>query len=245
MKKQVFIIVTLLLPIASYCQIKNPKLKNLTDSASYALGYNVATNLAENYLDSLNLDAFIIGYKAAQNSDLHKISETELNNIIKNYAEIKLKEKFGINIINGDKFLVENKKKKGVITTPSGLQYEIITVGKGEKVELNDSLTVHYNGTKLDGTIFDSSLGTEPTTFQFVEGGLIEGWIEALQLMNEGSKYKFYIPQNLGYGMPGNKSIEPFETIIFEIDLIKVVKQSEFKYSIDEIPMDKNNVDGE
>jgi FKBP-type peptidyl-prolyl cis-trans isomerase FklB len=245
MKKQIFTIIAFVIPLVSYCQIKNPKLKNLTDSASYALGFSVSSNLAQNNLDSLNLDAFIIGYKEAQNSDLHKISESELDNIIKNYAEVKLKEKFASNIIKGDNFLAENKKKKGVITTPSGLQYEIITVGKGKKVELNDSITVHYNGTKLDGTIFDSSLGTDPTTFQLVEGGLIEGWIEALQLMNEGSKYKFYIPQNLGYGMSGNQTIEPFETIIFEIDLIKVVKQSEFKYSIDEIPMDENNVDGE
>lgn len=245
MNKGIFTFLIFLLPVVGFCQIKNSKLKNLTDSASYALGFSVSTNLAQNNLDSLNLDAFIIGYKDAQNSDLHKISESELDFIIKNYAEVKLKEKFAVNIVKGDTFLAENKKKKGVITTPSGLQYEIITVGKGKKVELNDSITVHYNGTKLDGTIFDSSLGTDPTTFQLVEGGLIEGWIEALQLMNEGSKYKFYIPQNLGYGMSGNQTIEPFETIIFEIDLIKVVKQSEFKYSIDEIPMDENNVDGE
>lgn len=122
----------------------------------------------------------------------------------------------------GEKFLAENGKKPNIKTTASGLQYEVLTEGKGKKPAATDNVTVHYKGTTIDGKEFDSSYSRgEPTSFPL--NGVIPGWTEGVQLMAEGSKYKFYIPSNLAYGENGaGGAIGPNETLIFEVELIKI-----------------------
>ncbi len=124
----------------------------------------------------------------------------------------------------GEEFLAENAKKDGVITTESGLQYEVIKEGKGDKPVPGDRVKVHYHGTLIDGTVFDSSVERgEPTTFGVTQ--VIKGWVEGLQLMTVGSKYKFYIPAELAYGMRGSgPKIGPMETLVFEVELLGIEK---------------------
>jgi len=123
----------------------------------------------------------------------------------------------------GEKFLAENKTKPGVKTTATGLQYVVLKQGKGDAPKVSSRVKVHYHGTLTDGTVFDSSVDRgEPT--EFGVGQVIKGWTEGLQLMNPGAKYKFFIPQDLGYGAtprPGGK-IKPFATLIFEVELLEV-----------------------
>ncbi len=125
----------------------------------------------------------------------------------------------------GEEFLAENGKKDGVITTESGLQYEVIKEGKGDKPVPGDKVKVHYHGTLLDGTVFDSSVDRgQPATFGVTQ--VIKGWVEGLQLMTVGSKYKFYIPADLAYGMRGSgPKIGPMETLVFEVELLGIEKK--------------------
>lgn len=127
------------------------------------------------------------------------------------------------NLEDGNKFLETNKTREGVVTTASGLQYEVISKGKGISPVATDSVTVHYVGTTIDGKVFDSSVDRgEPVTFKLNQ--VIPGWTEGLQLMKEGDKYKFYIPSAIAYGERGKGSIEPNSTLIFEVELLKVIK---------------------
>lgn len=121
----------------------------------------------------------------------------------------------------GTAYLAANGKRKNIITTPSGLQYEVLSEGTGKMPKASDTVTVHYKGTKINGTEFDSSYSrNEPTTFAVKD--LIDGWAEGLQLMKEGAKYRFFIPPKLAYGETGGGAIEPNETLIFDVELIKV-----------------------
>jgi FKBP-type peptidyl-prolyl cis-trans isomerase FklB len=132
--------------------------------------------------------------------------------------------KYGSSKEEGEKFLVENALREGVITTPSGLQYEIIKKGKGKTTPTaTDVVKVHYHGTLINGTVFDSSVErNEPISFALTQ--VIPGWTEGLQLMTVGSKYKFYIPQELGYGSQQAGSIPPYSTLIFEVELLDIEK---------------------
>jgi len=142
-----------------------------------------------------------------------------------------------ITLAKGQKFLAENSKKKGVISLESGLQYEVLEKGAGGKPDSNDSVKVHYEGTLIDGEVFDSSLDRdEPVSFQV--NRVIEGWTEALQLMKEGAKWKVFIPSDLAYGETGNNSIGPNETLIFEMELIGITPKE-----IPEPPLDLNRTD--
>jgi FKBP-type peptidyl-prolyl cis-trans isomerase FklB len=121
------------------------------------------------------------------------------------------------------KWLAENAKKPGILATKSGVQYEVLKTGAGKQAALGTSVTVHYTGTKLDGSVFDSSVQRgQPADFPLREGGLIQGWIDAIPLMKEGDKWKLYIPSDLAYGERGNQGIGPNELLIFEVELIKV-----------------------
>ena len=121
------------------------------------------------------------------------------------------------------KWLAENAKKPGMLATKSGVQYEVLKTGAGKQAALGTSVTVHYTGTLLDGTVFDSSVQRgQPADFPLREGGLIQGWIDVMPLMKEGDKWKLYIPSDLAYGERGNQGIGPNELLIFEVELIKV-----------------------
>jgi FKBP-type peptidyl-prolyl cis-trans isomerase FklB len=145
------------------------------------------------------------------------------NTIIQNYLENAGEAKFAQNKEAGEAFLHENKSKAGIQSTPSGLQYEIVTEGSGPKPASTDTVSVHYHGMLIDGTVFDSSIERgEPATFGVHQ--VIPGWTEALQLMNVGSKYRLYIPQELSYGAhphPGGP-IKPFSALIFDVELIAI-----------------------
>lgn len=146
-----------------------------------------------------------------------------LNKTMMARQEKAMLEKHGANKEAGEKFLAENGKKAGVVTTPSGLQYEVIKAGNGPKPTAMDNVKVHYVGTLLDGKEFDSSVKRgEAATFGV--GQVIKGWTEGLQLMPVGSKYKFYIPYNLGYGAQGTPDIPPFSTLVFDVELLEIVK---------------------
>jgi len=146
-----------------------------------------------------------------------------INRIMNARQEVKMMKQFGKNKEAGDKFLAENGKKPGVVTTASGLQYEVITKGTGPMPKATDNVKVHYVGTLLDGTEFDSSIKrNEPVVFPVNQ--VIPGWTEGLQLMPVGSKYKFYIPQNLAYASKGSRGIEPLSTLVFEVQLLSIEK---------------------
>lgn len=146
-----------------------------------------------------------------------------LNATMQKKQEAKMDEEFKENRIAGEMFLVENAKRPEVTTTASGLQYEVITMGKGAKPESTSSVKVHYHGTLIDGTVFDSSVDRgEPIVFGLNQ--VIPGWTEGLQLMPVGSKFKLYIPQALAYGKQNTGTIKPFSTLIFEVELIAIEK---------------------
>lgn len=213
---------------------KDVEFQSLQDSASFCLGFQTAAMWAQRGVDSINADAFFAGYNAfdieEQNFPLD-LDQEQYSDLMQRYAMLlesrqleKMKVEFAPNIEAGEKFLAENKEKAGVITTASGLQYEILKEGNGAKPSLFDTVTVNYNGTFIDGTVFDSTIGSEPIKLPLIPDGLIQGWIEALPLFAEGTKAKLYIPYDLAYGEYGNQGVQPYSTLIFEIELIKVTK---------------------
>jgi len=217
--------------IASSCGQKVPnnlKLKNEIDTISYALGVDFGNNIKNAKFEEINYEAFIKGI-----DDVYKDKETIIKSdtartIINNYLMEIRKKAYQKNLEDGQKFLEENKKREGVITTESGLQYEIITEGTGKTPTASSIVKAHYRGTLIDGTQFDSSYDRgEPLEIPL--NGVIKGWTEGMQLMKEGGKIKLYIPTDLGYGMnvrPGGK-IEPNMALIFEVELIEVKENTE------------------
>lgn len=171
---------------------------------------------------NLFLQGFSDGIAGKQNSIL-PVSTDSMRVLVEKQIEYYEQAKYRDNIEAGEQFLAKNKKQKGVVTTPSGLQYKVITEGTGEKPTATDRVTVNYRGTLLDGTEFDSSYKrNEPTTFGV--GQVIKGWTEALQLMPVGSKWEIYIPQELGYGSRAAGNIPPYSTLIFEVELLEIAK---------------------
>ena len=134
-----------------------------------------------------------------------------------------MEAKYGENKAAGEKFLAENAKKEGVVTLPSGLQYEVLVEGNGKQPKATDRVQCHYEGTLIDGTVFDSSIRRgEPAVFGVSQ--VIAGWVEALQLMKEGAKWRLYIPQNMAYGAHGaGEQIPPYSALVFDVELIKVL----------------------
>ena len=193
------------------------------DKLSYAIGLNIANNLKSSGFANLSVEDFAEAVKTVYNGESAKMTDTEARTVIQDYFEKAEKEKLTKNLEEGNKFLAENGKRKGVVTLPSGLQYEIITEGTGKKPSATDTVSCHYHGTLIDGTVFDSSvMRNQPA--EFPVNGVIKGWVEALQLMSEGAKWKLFIPANLAYGERGaGQSIEPNSTLIFEVELLKVL----------------------
>jgi len=199
----------------------NISLVTLTDSASYAIGMAIASDFSQNQIDSLNMHAFLSGFHAFEDPESSQIPESEIGPTINKYMMAQAKKQFPA-LEAGEQFLAENGKKEGVSTTESGLQYSITSEGSGESPSMYDTVTVHYHGTTIDGSVFDSSIGGEPVSF--VLGQVIEGWNEGLQLMKPGGKMRLFIPSDLAYGGQGQGSIRPFETLIFDVELLGVKK---------------------
>ena len=192
------------------------------DSLSYSLGVSVANNLKSSGFETIESSAISAAFNDVFSENDVKISEEDANALIQDYF-MELSQKKSQEATNkGQAFLDENATKEGVVTTASGLQYQVLTEGQGAKPVASDEVTVHYHGTLIDGTVFDSSVDRgQPATFPV--GGVIQGWVEALQLMNVGSKYKLFIPSNLAYGERGaGGSIGPNETLIFEVELLSI-----------------------
>ncbi len=192
-------------------------------AVSYCIGMSVAGSLIHQDLNQLSPEHIAEALKDVFEGRSLQYSDEEANQIIQNYIQKIGEQKYIKNQEEGQAFLTENAKKEGVITTDSGLQYEVIVMGEGNKPASTDSVTVHYHGTLIDGTVFDSSVsrGT-PATFGVHQ--VIKGWTEALQLMPEGSKFRLYIPQDLAYGAnphPGG-AIQPYMALIFDVELISI-----------------------
>jgi FKBP-type peptidyl-prolyl cis-trans isomerase FklB len=183
----------------------------------------------------LSKEALIQGFINALHEAPAQVEEMQGRMIVQNYVqgkmaeqqqrqEAKSLEENGNVKTNGEQFLAENAKKKGITVTPSGLQYEIMKKGNGPKPVATDKVKVHYHGTLIDGTVFDSSVERgDPAEFGVTQ--VIQGWVEALQLMPVGSKWKLYIPQELAYGgRAAGEKIKPFSALVFEVELIAIVK---------------------
>ncbi len=206
------------------------KLKTDKEKVSYIIGHQIGTDFDRNAVD-VDLDKLLLGLKDGKGKKKSQISPDDSQKVMDSFrknlqakAEAKQKEAGDKNSKEGKKFLDENKKKADVKTTPSGLQYQVLTEGKGNNPKATDTVTVHYKGTLLDGTEFDSSYSRkEPASFPL--NGVIKGWTEGLQLMKAGSKYKFFIPAELAYGDNGSPpKIGPNSTLIFEVELLSIAE---------------------
>lgn len=193
------------------------------DKISYALGVSLGNNLKNSGFEGLDYQKLADGIKHVIQKEKLEIGIQEAQAIINDYFQQLQEKAFEQNIKEGKNFLVENAKRAEVKTTASGLQYEIIKEGKGQTPAASDRVKVHYHGTLINGNVFDSSVNRgEPATFGVTQ--VIQGWVEALQLMPVGSKWKLYIPSELAYGAQGaGQSIAPHTTLIFEVELLDIV----------------------
>ena len=204
------------------------------DKVSYSIGANIGQNFRKNELQ-INLPVFIQGLKRALNGGELLLTEADMRQVMQDFQKKMMDKQRKImeeqstkNLAAAEKFLAENKTKKGVVTLPSGLQYKIIRAGTGATPAATDKVKTNYRGTLLDGTEFDSSYKRNaPATFGVT--GVIKGWTEALQLMKEGAKWQLFIPPNLAYGPRGPRNIPPNSALIFEIELLEVVKPGQSK----------------
>jgi len=203
---------------------EKPALKNQKEKVSYIIGMDIGSNLKRQSVD-VDPNSLARGIQDALSGEKPLLSKEEIQGTMAAFQkEIAEKQKQ-----RGETFLSENKKKEGVKTLPSGLQYKVIKAGTGKKPKLNDAVTVNYRGTLIDGTEFDSSFRRgQPANFPV--SGVIPGWTEAMQLMAEGAKWELFIPPNLAYGERGAGGlIGPNATLIFEIELISVQENKQEK----------------
>lgn len=205
-------------------------LKTEKDKLSYSIGMDIGGNLQRQSID-IDPDILAQGIKDSLSGGKLLLSEEEFRNTMTNFRkEMMAKQQSQLkglsekNKKEGEAFLDENKKKKGVVTLPSGLQYKVVKEGEGDIPKLTDTVTVHYKGTLIDGTEFDSSYGRgQPATFPV--NGVISGWTEALQLMKAGSTWQLFIPSSLAYSERGaGGKIGPNSTLIFDVELLSIKK---------------------
>ena len=200
------------------------------DKLSYALGLGIGRQLAQMGANNISIEDFSDAIKDVVTGNDLKMTNHEAQTIVQDYfakqeqrIQAEMAEKGKAAKEAGEKYLAENAKKDGVTTTASGLQYMVLKEGNGRKPKATDSVKCHYEGFLIDGTLFDSSVQRgEPATFGLQQ--VIAGWTEGLQLMQEGAKYRFFIPYMLGYGESGAAgAIPPFAALIFDVELIKVL----------------------
>ena len=196
--------------------------KSTLDSASYAFGNTMASSMKNDGLNGLNYELLVKGLKDAFGNATPLIPKDKSQTAINNLFVSVSKQKFAPTIAEGKAFLEKNKSQPGIQVTPSGIQYQVINRGTGIRPKATDTVLVNYKGTLLNGKQFDSSYDrNEPLSLPL--NGVIAGWTEGVQLMQTGSKYKFFIPYNLAYGERGaGADIPPYSTLIFEIELLKV-----------------------
>ncbi|MDD4591251.1 MAG: FKBP-type peptidyl-prolyl cis-trans isomerase [Parabacteroides sp.] len=194
------------------------------DKVSYALGLSIGNNFLNSGIKNLQVEDFVKGLKDVMDNQKPEISYDEAKQIINDYFVQLQKEKFALNKQAGDEFLTINKNRAGVITLPSGLQYQVLKKGAGTKPTASDKVKCHYHGTLINGTVFDSSVQRgEPAVFGVSQ--VIPGWVEALQQMEVGSKWRLFIPSELAYGDNGaGDVIEPNSALIFDVELLDIVK---------------------
>lgn len=210
-------------PVPKTTQPQQPVLKTLNDSASYAIGYSLASFYKTQGVKNLNTNLVTKAINDVLGNKQALCDDNTANSIVTSYLNKLQEEKSKTTIEAGREFLAKNKTKSGVKTTTSGLQYEVIAEGTGIKPTASDSVTVHYRGTLIDGTPFDNSYDRgEPITFPL--NRVIKGWTEGLQLMSVGSKYKLYIPYTLAYGSHDQGPIPGGSALIFEVELLDVKK---------------------
>ena len=219
--------------------ITKKDLKTDIDTASYALGLDIAVKLKGNFSD-IDQDLFIQGVRSGLDSTNMLIATEDVDGILRAFFKKKqvadqakqkedalknAKTEFADVKLEGEKFLELNKDVEGVVETESGLQYLVLKQGSGEKPSATSKVKVHYHGTLIDGTVFDSSVDRgEPSSFGVNQ--VIKGWTEGLQLMSVGSKYKFFIPQDIAYGAFPRQGgpIKPFAALVFEVELLEITK---------------------
>ena len=199
------------------------------DKLSYALGNGIGSQLAGMGAKELNIDDFAQAIKDVISGSQLKVDNVEAQTLVQNFfQEQEAKQQAAAAEAGkaakaeGEAFLAENGKKEGIVTLPSGLQYQVLKEGNGKKPSATDQVVCHYEGTLIDGTVFDSSYQrNQPATFGLNQ--VIPGWTEGVQLMQEGAKYRFFIPYKLAYGERGaGAQIPPFATLVFDVELIEV-----------------------
>lgn len=193
------------------------------DKFSYGLGMGIGQNLLSMGVKNMSVEDFIKGINDVLTGAKTEISHADAQKVVNEHFRQLAEEAYAQNKAAGEAFLADNAKKEGVKTLPSGLQYEVIAEGSGKKPSATDRVQCHYEGTLIDGTVFDSSIKRgEPAVFGVNQ--VIRGWVEALQLMQEGAKWRLYIPYDMAYGEHGaGEMIPPYSALIFDVELIKVL----------------------
>jgi FKBP-type peptidyl-prolyl cis-trans isomerase FklB len=199
------------------------KLTGEVERFSYALGLNVASNLIKSGVKTINPEAFVNAINDTFLGDMPKIMPNEANTILENFMAKANVEQADENLKVGLEFLTLNSTEAGVVELPSGLQYKILKKGEGDVPVLSDKVKCHYRGSLIDGTVFDSSIERGlPAVFPV--NGVIQGWVEALQMMPVGSKWQLFVPPELAYGEQGaGEAIGPNSTLIFDVELLEIV----------------------
>lgn len=193
------------------------------DKISYALGLSIGNNFLSSGIKKVDFDSFLKGMKDVINESQLDMTYDEAKDVMNDFFSKLQEDRLEVNLKAGKEFLAINAKRPGVVTLPSGLQYEILKEGNGAKPKATDQVKCHYHGTLIDGTVFDSSVERgQPATFGVNQ--VIPGWVEALQLMPVGSKWKLFIPSELAYGPAGaGQTIEPNSTLVFEVEVLDIV----------------------
>jgi FKBP-type peptidyl-prolyl cis-trans isomerase FklB len=200
-------------------------LKNQSDSISYAIGVSLANFYKQQNISNINTAILVKAVKDVENNK-PILSEQQCQTTLMSYVQKQQSEKATGNKKVGQEFLAANSKKPGVVTLPSGLQYQVIKAGTGPKPKLTDMVRVHYHGTLIDGRVFDSSVD-RGQPIELNVNGVIPGWTEALQLMPVGSKWKLFIPSELAYGdRQAGQLIAPGSTLVFDVELLDIVSQT-------------------
>ncbi|MGI6223834.1 MAG: FKBP-type peptidyl-prolyl cis-trans isomerase [Prevotella sp.] len=194
----------------------------MKDQVAYALGTSIGMQLRQMGAEELNIDEFALGVKDALANKM-AMEPAEIQAVINEFFTRKAEEQSRKAKAEGENFLEENAKKEGVVTLPSGLQYQVLREGNGKKPKATDNVRCHYEGTLINGTVFDSSYQRgEPAVFGLNQ--VIKGWTEGVQLMQEGAKYRFFIPYHLAYGESGaGQQIPPYAALIFDVELLEVL----------------------